>query len=195
MLIFVDSAGATIAPPAISEALTGSGIYKFSFGTTVPISFLADAATTSPGPQGRYVVGQLDPADRADEYGNTLVAIGTTNFAIGTTNIALGITNAAFGLSNIALGTTAVAIGTTILANSTSLNVVVTGIGSTSSSFGTSVADPVDLFGYMKRILENLEGNQTFLKPTGAMSIYSRGSSVLLASKTVANSVTTVIKS
>ena len=187
MLIFVDNAGATIAPPAITEALTGSGIYKFSYGTTVPISFLADAATTSPGPQGRYVVGSIDPADRADEYGTTLVAIGTTNVALGTTAVALGITN-------VAIGTSPVALGTTILANGTSLNVVVTGLGSTASSFGTSSADPVDLFGYMKRILENLEGNQTFTKPSGSLAVYSRGSSTLLTTKTIANSVSLVTK-
>jgi len=194
MLIFVDNAGATIAPPAITEALTGSGIYKFSYGTTVPISFLADAATTSPGPQGRYVVGSIDPADRADEYGTTLVAIGTTNVALGTTAVALGTTAVALGITNVALGTSAVALGTTILANGTSLNVVVTGIGSTASSFGTSSADPVDLFGYMKRILENLEGNQTFTKPSGSLAIYSRGSSTLLTTKTIANSVSLVTK-
>lgn len=180
MLIFADNAGATIAPPAITEALAGSGIYKFDYGTTVPISFLADAATTSPGPQGRYVVGSLDPADRADEYGTTLVAIGATNFALGTTNVALG--------------TTAVAIGTTILAGNASLTVAVSGLGSTASSFGTSSADPVDLFGYMKRVLENLEGNQTFTKPSGSLAIYSRGSSTLLTTKTIANSVSLVTK-
>lgn len=194
MLIFADNAGATIAPPAITEALTGSGIYKFSYGTTVPISFLADAATTSPGPQGRYVVGSIDPADRADEYGTTLVAIGTTNVALGTTAVALGTTAVALGITNVALGTSAVALGTTILANGTSLNVVVTGLGSTASSFGTSSADPVDLFGYMKRILENLEGNQTFTKPSGSLAIYSRGSSTLLTTKTIANSVSLVTK-
>lgn len=194
MLIFADNAGATIAPPAITEALTGSGIYKFSYGTTVPISFLADAATTSPGPQGRYVVGSIDPADRADEYGTTLVAIGTTNVALGTTAVALGTTAVALGITNVALGTSAVALGTTILANGTSLNVVVAGLGSTASSFGTSSADPVDLFGYMKRILENLEGNQTFTKPSGSLAIYSRGSSTLLTTKTIANSVSLVTK-
>lgn len=194
MLIFADNAGATIAPPAITEALAGSGIYKFSYGTTVPISFLADAATTSPGPQGRYVVGSLDPADRADEYGTTLVAIGTTNVALGITAVALGTTAVALGITNVALGTSAVALGTTILANGTSLNVVVTGLGSTASSFGTSSADPVDLFGYMKRILENLEGNQTFTKPSGSLAIYSRGSSTLLTTKTIANSVSLVTK-
>lgn len=194
MLIFADNAGATIAPPAITEALTGSGIYKFSYGTTVPISFLADAATTSPGPQGRYVVGSIDPADRADEYGTTLVAIGTTNVALGTTAVALGTTAVAIGITNVALGTSAVALGTTILANGTSLNVVVAGLGSTASSFGTSSADPVDLFGYMKRILENLEGNQTFTKPSGSLAIYSRGSSTLLTTKTIANSVSLVTK-
>lgn len=194
MLIFADNAGATIAPPAITEALTGSGIYKFSYGTTVPISFLADAATTSPGPQGRYVVGSIDPADRADEYGTTLVAIGTTTTTLLNANNALVTTSVAIGLSNIALGTTNVAIGTTILANSISLSFVASVVGSTASSFGTSSADPVDLFGYMKRILENLEGNQTFTKPSGSLAIYSRGSSTLLTTKTIANSVSLVTK-
>ena len=176
------------------QILTWLGIYKFSYGTTVPISSLADAATTSPGPQGRYVVGSIDPADRADEYGTTLVAIGTTNVALGTTAVSLGTTTVALGITNVAIGTSAVALGTTILANGTSLNVVVTGLGSTASSFGTSSADPVDLFGYMKRILENLEGNQTFTKPSGSLAIYSRGSSTLLTTKTIANSVSLVTK-
>lgn len=152
LIYFFDSTGATLVAPAITEGLAGSGMYKFSWGTTNPVAFIADAATTSPGPQGRYISGTLDPADRADEY------------------------------------------GATIIAGNASLTVTVAGIGTTTSSFGTSVADPVDLFGYMKRILENLEGNNTFVKSSGALTIYSRGSSYTLAVKTVTNSVTTVIK-
>lgn len=200
--------GQTIAPPAITETLTGSGLYQFAWGTTQSIAFLADAATISPGVYGRYVAGVIDPADRADEFGSTLnalgltaialgttgVALGTTSVALGTTAVALGTTGVALGTSNIALGTTNVAIGTTILAMNTTIIVTVVGIGSTTSSYGTESSDPVDLFGYMKRILENLEGDETFTKASGALSIYSRGSSTLLAAKTVANNASLVTK-
>lgn len=101
-LIFYNLAtSATIAPPSISETPAGWGTYSFVYGTTQPIWFLADAATTSPGSAGRYVTGLLDPADRADEYGNTMVALGNTilfdviNFAtlipgIGSTASSMG---------------------------------------------------------------------------------------------------------
>jgi hypothetical protein len=181
MLIFVRSDGTTLAPPGISEVLSGSGLYYFTYGVTQSIAFLADAATTSPGTQGRYIRGSLDPADRADEYGNTLVAIATTNVALGTTNVAIG--------------TTITAIATSLAASGVTVTVSIAGIGTTASSFGTSNTDPGDLFGYMKRILENLEGNQTFLKASGSLTQFSRGSSVTLYSKTIANSVSTVIKS
>jgi hypothetical protein len=253
-LIFCTDTGTTLASPGISEVLSGSGLYYFNWGTTTPISFLADAATTSPGTSGRYVAGSIDPADRADEYGTTLVAIGTTlnaigtshiaqgntmialgtttiaigttNFALGTSNVALGISNIALGTSNfalgtsiyaleqtlgstlvaigntaialgtsnIALGTTAVAIGTSLFASNASLTVNIAGIGSAGSTFGGAASDPVDLFGYMKRIQENLEGNSSFTKGSGAWQIYSRGSSVLLTTKTVANGVSIITK-
>lgn len=184
-LYFVNmTTGATVAPPSITELFANTGVYKFQWGTTTPIAFLADAATTSPGTSGRYVVGQLDPNDRSDEYGTTLVAIGTTNFALGTTSVALGTTN-------VAIGTTLVALSTSILAGQ---SFYVGAIGTTASSFGNSSTDPVDLFGYLKRIQENLEGNNTYSKVTGAFTILSRGSSYTLASKTVANSVSLVTK-
>ena len=278
-LIFTTAAGATIAPPGISEALAGSGLYYFNWGTTTAIAFLADSATTSPGTSGRYVTGAIDPADRSDEYGNTLVAIGNTLifntpnnmggtlvaigntsiaigltltanlpagfgtsftalgntlFALGTTSVALGITNVALGNSNIALGTsniafgasnfalgssiyaleqnlgstlvgigntaialgiTNVAIGTSLSATSVTIVVTVAGIGSAGSTFGGVGSDPIDLFGYMKRIQENLEGNSLFTKLTGAWAISSRGASVVLANKVVINTSTNVTKS
>ena len=230
-LIFSQN-GTPVTPPSVSEAPASSGIYSFTWGTTTPIAFLADAATTSPGTVGRYVTGALDPADRIDEVGTTLVAIGTSSIALGTTGVALGTTGVAIGTSGIALGTTilasiplgtsfsalgntlvalgttavalgvtGVAIGTTTQAIATSLLAqgntnfsFLASIGSTASSFGTDVVDPVDLFGYLKRIRENLEGNQTFIKQAGTLTILSRGSSVLLATKNIANSVSTVIK-
>lgn len=246
-LIFVrEDTGATITSPAITEALTGSGIYTFQWGATTPIGFLADAATTSPGAQGRYVVGQIDPADRSDEYGNTLTAIGTTltsigysglvygislaalgsslaassvtltsigysglvygsslaalgasNIALGTSAVALGATNIAIGTSLTATGISLSAISVTILANTGSSSGVDALIGTVGSTFGGQNTDPIDLFGYAKRILENLEGDQTYIKSTGILSINSRSTSsdVLLRNKTVANSSSAVIKS
>jgi hypothetical protein len=150
------SDGATIAPPAINEPLPGSGIYHFQYGTTQAITFLADSATISTG-TGRYVSGQLDPSDRSDEYGNSLIALGTSILSLSSSGSSF--------------------------------------IGTVGSTFGSSTTDPVDLFGYLKRIQENLEGNNTYIKPTGAFSIYSRGSSTLLAAKVVVNSVSMVVKS
>ncbi len=175
--------GSTVAPPAISQVGSSSGIYTFSWGTTTAITFLADAATTSPGTSGRYVPGAIDPSDRIDEISTTLIAIGTSNIALGT--------------SNVALGTTAVAIGTTIsalMSTNASLVPLVALIGNTSSSFGSTSADPSDFYGYMKRFQELLEGKNTFDKAAGTLSLYSRGGSTLLRQLTVTNSVSTVIK-
>jgi hypothetical protein len=216
-LIFKTADGTNITPPAIAEVSgTSCGLYAFEWGTTTSIGFLADAATTSPGSTGRYVSGSLDPSDRISEYGTTLLAIGTTNFALGTTNVALGTTNVAlgttnvalgttsvalgltnvgFGTTNVALGTTAIAIGTTAISYLSGLTTTLAGIGSTASSFGSTSVDPVDVFGYLKRIQEHLEGNEVYIKSTGILSISSRGSSTLLATKTLTNSVSTVIKS
>lgn len=220
-LIFKDKDGNNVTPPSIAEVGSGTGLYAFTWGTTTPIGFLADAATTSPGADARYVSGALDPVDRVDEVGTTLVAIGTTNFALGTTAIALGTSMVALGTSAVALGTsnyaygtsitdylstylgatvvgvgnTNIALGTTILSYlAGTSSPLLLGIGSTASAVGSTTTDPVDLYGYMKRVLENLEGNETFVKATGVMSIYGRGSSVLFATKTIANSITMVTK-
>jgi hypothetical protein len=258
-LFFVNMAtGATVTPPSIAELFANTGIYNFQWGTTTPIAFLVDAATTTPGASGRYVSGQLDPNDRGDEYSATMIAIGTSHIAqgvtsialgttavaLGTTTVALGITSVswgsvnniqgstifslgttsvALGISNIALGTSAVnwgsvnniqgstlfAIGTTItaqgvsnaaqnvtiLAQGLSITVAVAGVGTVASSYGSNVADPTDLFGYMKRVLENLEGNNTYNKVSGAFTFLSRGSTTILATKTITNSVSLVTKS
>ncbi len=302
MVLFYNNSGATSVGPAISEIGTSAGIYTFTWGTTTPMAFLIDAATTGLTGANRYITGALDPADRIDQYGTTLTAIGTTNVALGTTSVALGTTSVSWGSANatsltnqgttlvavgntsiaqgvieIGLGTTTVswvssigstlvaqgttlvaigntaiaigstnsqkitnegvtlsavgvtlvnnaallasqgvsliAIGSTILAGQvnegitlvaigntlasigSTVSIIIPEIGSTASSFGDQTTDPVDLYGYLKRILENLEGNQTFLKLSGVLDIYSRGSTTLLREKTLANSVTSIIKS
>lgn len=88
-------------------------------------------------------------------------------------------------------------VGSTILAGLTLVYANVGGpnIGSTASSYGTNTVDPVDLFGFQKRFQELLEGNETFNKSTGSLSIYSRGSSQLLRVKTITNDATGVTKS
>lgn len=144
------------------------------------------------------------------------IALGTTNVALGTSNIALGMTNVALGTSNlaqgntsIALGTTAVAIGLTLTGLETStgttlvaigntlsgFNLNISGIGDTSSTFGDVNADPVTVFGYLKRVVEFLEGNSTFTKATGGLTFSSRGSSYVLANKTVSDTTTETTKS
>ncbi len=64
-LIF-NNAGSAVTPPSIAAVTGATGFYSFTWGTTTPICFMADAATTSPGAVGRYVIGAIDPADRAD---------------------------------------------------------------------------------------------------------------------------------
>lgn len=197
-LIFRLADNTSVTPPGITCVGPSTGIYTFSWGTTTSIAFLADAATTSPGSTGRYVTGSLDPVDRMDEVGTSLVAIGTTNLAIGTTNAGVGLTTLGYGVSLYAQGTTIEAISTTLLAASAanvSLVPLVGLIGSTASSFGTTATDPVDFFGYMKRFQALLEGNNTYNKASGVLSLYSRGGSVLLRELTITNSVSTVIKS
>ncbi len=67
-------------------------------------------------------------------------------------------------------------------------------IGTVNDSFGSTATDPSTLFGYAKRAQENQEGDSVFVKATGVWSIYSRGSSTLLAEKNLANNVTQATK-
>lgn len=231
-LIFQVATGSTVTPPGITEIPTASGLYYWNWGTTTPIAFLLDGLTTSLG-SGRYVTGQLDPADRSDEYGNTLIAFGSSLVALGNSAIALGVSNVALGSSHVAQGNTMIALGTSIYAleqtlgstlvgigntaialgttsvalgitnvaigsslSATSVTIVVSvaGIGTAGSTFGGMGTDPVDLFGYVKRLQELFEGNSTFTKATGNWALSSRGSSAALASKTIINTSTTVTK-
>ena len=67
-------------------------------------------------------------------------------------------------------------------------------IGTLQDSFGSSAIDPTTVLGYLKRTQENLEGNGQFLKSTGVWSIFSRGSSTLLATKQLTNNITQATK-
>src|SRR6478752_6806016 len=89
-LIF-NNAGVAVTPPAISAVTGATGYYSFTWGTTTPIAFLADAATTSPGTSGRYVRGAIDPSDRIDEVGISLIAQGVSLLSQGLTTQGFGV--------------------------------------------------------------------------------------------------------
>lgn len=264
-LIFMNmSNGATLVAPSISESLTGSGFYQFGYGVTQPIAFLADAATTGPGTAGRYVTGQIDPNDRADEYGNTMIALGVTNLAIATTinstvNVITNITGGTLATGQINIGTTLVAIGnslfalgnssaamgnsisamgitlsgtlgainamgnslnvmgstllgigntvsaigqsnavlsvgTTLVAIGNTLSGLVSFVGTTASSFGSTGTDPSTIFGFLKRSQEIQEGDQIYTKASGLLDYYSRGQTTLLREKTISDTSTSTSK-
>ncbi len=61
-------------------------------------------------------------------------------------------------------------------------------------SIGSTSVDPSTVIGFLKRLQENLEGNEVYTKSTGLLDIYSRGSSTLLAEKTLANNTSQATK-
>lgn len=151
--------GGSTTPPGITEIPTSTGLYYFTYAPVSPIAFLIDAGSSVAG-DARWLSGNLDPADaideRVSEMGTTLVAIGNTSIAIGTTILAQGSTTGAIG----------------------------TLIGGLADSFGSTLADPTTLFGYVKRLQENLEGNQVFTKTSGVQQIWSRGTTYVLGAST-----------
>ncbi len=184
------SDGSDLSKPSITQ-LSTTGIYQFTYTPSFSVYFLLDAITVN-STADRYVYGILDPIQRVDQqlaehtsvfvgYNSSLVAIGNTAIALGTTAIAIG--------------TTGIAIGTSIYAGlGAGLSLtsdVLLRIGTTGSIFGTNLVEPVDLYGYMKRIQEFLEGDKTFTKTTGVWAVSSRGGS-LLASKAMTNTSTVV---
>jgi hypothetical protein len=206
--------GTPVSAPGISNVVGATGIYSFIWGTTTPICFLIDGFTTGLG-SVRYIPGSIDPADSINEIGSTIVALGTTSVAIGTSGIALGTSAVALGITAVALGQTNVAIGTSIAAIGTSILAIGTSnyalgitilseltgssslgalIGTVGSTFGGQLTDPIDLFGYLKRVQENLEGDNYYSKAAGLLQIYNRGSSTLLRDKNIANGVSQVTK-
>lgn len=168
-ITFINGSGSGIVSPAITEPGT-KGLYKFSYDATQTIAFILDGATTGLAASDRYVSGTLEPQDN---FGITLAAIGTTTAGMGVTLSGLGVTVSAIGTS---LGSLAVLIG------------------STASSFGSTSVDPGDLFGMLKRLQEFQEGNNTYIKATGILDFYSRGSSTLLREKTVSDNSTQTTK-
>lgn len=72
------------------------------------------------------------------------------------------------------------------------------GLGFNTDSYGSTSIDPTTLFGYLRRALEFMEGDNFFNKTTGIWSIFNRaslGTTTLLRNKTIANASGSVTKS
>ena len=67
-------------------------------------------------------------------------------------------------------------------------------LGVTSASFGSTSVDPSTMYGMINRLREWLEGAEQFTKATGLWDKYSRGSSTLLAEKTLTKTTTVTSK-
>lgn len=67
-------------------------------------------------------------------------------------------------------------------------------VGGFTDSFGSSAMDPTTVAGYLKRLQELLEGDAVFAKGNAQWAISSRGSSTLLRTKNLTNTVTSATK-
>lgn len=175
-ITFINTSGSGIVSPAITEP-GSKGLYTFAYDATQTIAFVLDGATTGLAASDRYVSGVLDPYDT---FGVTLNAISATQAAQSTLMANMGATLTAGGVTLAAIGSSLSGIGSLI--------------GSTASSFGSTSVDPVDLFGFLMRAQEFMEGNQTYAKSTGILDFYSRGSSTLLIEKTITDDSTSTTK-
>ena len=181
-LQFFDNTGATQLAPAIAEikygGATASGLYGFSYliSATQSIYFLAYSVTavSSGIASDEYITGVIDPILAIDQNVN---GVGVTMTAIGVSSLALG---------------------NTILSINQIGSSFVSYIGSTASSFGTTSVDPSTIFGYLKRLQELLEGDQTFAAGIGQWQLYNRGAlgtTTLLRVKNILNNGALVTKS
>ena len=193
-LAFKTVGGSAIAAPGITEIPTSTGLYYTTYGPTNTIAFTLDGFTSGLG-SARYIYGTMDPINAIDEYlGNTFYPFGVSTLAFGASAAVLGASLIASGASLTAQGVSLNALGVTILSyvgNTSPLSAL---IGGLSSSFGNSASDPTTVFGYLKRLQEFNEGNSLFTKSTSIWDIYSRGSSALLAEKTLNDSSGNVTK-
>ena len=83
-IIFTNTSGATLTPPAITEPLAGSGYYYFSYGPTLSTAFLLDGGGALASAD-RYVQGVLDPIQAVDQaLGSTVSSFGSTSVDPGT---------------------------------------------------------------------------------------------------------------
>jgi hypothetical protein len=198
LTVFSANGLTAITAPSITEAPASSGLYKFVYGPTLPVLFVADGGATLAA-SVRYLAGVLDPIDavneQADAIGSTLLGVGSTLGAMGSTLSGMGSTLGAMGATLSGMGATLLGMGATLGGMGETLLIVASSIGSVSDSFGSTSVDPTTLFGYMKRALEFWEGDSVYTKATGVWQLFSRGSSAMLRQKTLTNTSTNATKS
>lgn len=67
-------------------------------------------------------------------------------------------------------------------------------VGLTTDSFGTTLVIPATLFGMANRNLQVMEGDETFSKTTGVLTMYPVGGTTAIRIKTLTNSSSAVTK-
>ncbi len=174
---FITTTGVAATAPSISEP-GSKGLYFFQYDASATmIAFVLDGATASLATTDRYISGVLDPYDT---FGATLNTIGSSL--------------AAYYVGISGFGATLIGVGSALTSLGSSMASMASFIGTVGSTFGSSTVDPSTIFGFLKRAQEVAEGNDVYTKATGVMTISSRGSSTLLASKTIADSQTQTTK-
>lgn len=125
--VFYDQAGTSLTPPAITEGLTLTGIYKFTYTPTLAIAFVIDGATTGLASSDRYIVNSLDPVLTIDQPINdttqgvsaigravTLMVAGISNLIAGYSTWTAGYSLNVAGISNIIAGQSVMVAGYSI---------------------------------------------------------------------------------
>lgn len=127
-----------ITAPGVTEIPAGTGLYRFIYGPTLPMIFIADGGATL-STSNRYLSGVLDPVDAVDEQataiGVTLSAVGSTSSAIGVTLSATATVLGNQGSTLVALGVTTTGIGSTLFAMGSTLF----GMGATLGGMGATL--------------------------------------------------------
>lgn len=79
-VLLQDESGSTATPPGVTQLISGTGAYQFSFaGSTLSYFFRVDGGA-SLGVDRRYIDGVLDPLDTIDQKIGTLAdSIGSTS--------------------------------------------------------------------------------------------------------------------
>ena len=205
------TAGGSLAPPSISEPGSG-GAYMFAYNALTQIFFQCDGATSGLAFTDRYISGVVDPSDN---FGFTLSGIAATQsvyapiipagYSLTVAGLSQSIQNYSLIVQGLSLTVQNISLtvqGLSLIVADYSLGVqnyslAIQGaslLGDTASSFGTDISDPVSIFGFLKRAQEDREGNETYIKASGTLSTYSRGSSQLLVTKTISDSATETSK-
>jgi hypothetical protein len=164
--------------PTMTTGLSPTFVF---FGTHTGVTIAPPGITQPISNFGFYQFSYVPTLAIAFTVDGVTTSLGSDRFISGSLDPSDDVTSTLSGM-----GVTLVAIG-----NSTAVQNLF--IGSTSSSFGSTSVDPTDAMGYLKRILENLEGNALFTKSTGIWQLSARDNTIL-AIKTITDSALTVTK-